>query len=143
MHIAAQPVELCDEDRAFRLAGMRERRGQLRATVERIRAFAGLDLDMLANHLDTLGLGEAPDGGSLRFDTESALALAGGADTVVSDCAGHGNESSSRLRIHYTTVLYLSKTFDWSLVSVSNAVSRQKSVSATAARVRLRCSLQV
>jgi hypothetical protein len=59
MHIARQAVKLGNEDRAFPRAGLGERRGELRATVESIRAFAGFDLDMLGGDLEALGSGES------------------------------------------------------------------------------------
>jgi hypothetical protein len=48
MDIARQSIELDDEDRALRLARFSQRRGQLRTTIERVGAFAGLDFDEFA-----------------------------------------------------------------------------------------------
>jgi hypothetical protein len=62
VHIAAQPVELGHADRGLRLARQRQRVAQHRTTVEGVGALAGLNLDVLADQLQALGLGEAGDG---------------------------------------------------------------------------------
>jgi hypothetical protein len=46
MHVARQPIELGDDDGALALTGLGERCGELRATIESIRALARLDLDV-------------------------------------------------------------------------------------------------
>ncbi len=70
MHIAGQPIELGDYDRAFALAGFGERRGELRATIERIRALAGFDLDILGNDFEAFSLGEPGERCTLRLEAE-------------------------------------------------------------------------
>jgi hypothetical protein len=68
MHVAREPVELGDGDRA-RLsvaAGASQGGGQLRAAVERVGALVRLDLRELRGDLEALGLGEADDGGAVR-----------------------------------------------------------------------------
>jgi hypothetical protein len=44
---------------------------ELRAAFERVCAFARLDLDMLGDDLEALGLGKAGDGGPLGVSDES------------------------------------------------------------------------
>ena len=44
------------------LAGFGQGGGQLRAAIERVRPLARLDLDMLGDDLEALGLGETGDG---------------------------------------------------------------------------------
>ena len=73
MHIAREPVELGDGDRA-RLsvaAGASQGGGELRAAVERVGTLARLDLSELGGDLEALGLGEAGDGGALGVEPES------------------------------------------------------------------------
>ena len=65
MHVAAEAIELGDEDRAFRPAGSRECRRELWPAVERVGALARLDLDMLGDDFDPFRRGEALDNGSL------------------------------------------------------------------------------
>ena len=54
MHVAAKPIELGDRDRATlpMAAGFGQGGGELRAAIQGVRAFARLDLDMLADDLD-------------------------------------------------------------------------------------------
>jgi hypothetical protein len=75
MHVAAEAIELGDQDGAFRFAGSRERRREFRPAIERVGALSRLDLDMLGDKSDPLGLGEAVDCGSLRLYPKPALAL--------------------------------------------------------------------
>ena len=70
-HIAAEPVELGDGDRAFAFAGVLERRRELRPAVERVDAFARFDLDALVDNREALGLSESCDGFTLRLDAEA------------------------------------------------------------------------
>ncbi len=60
--------------------GLRQRRRQFGAAIERIRALAGFNLGMRANEVDPLSLGEPSDGGLLRLDPKSGFALPSGAD---------------------------------------------------------------
>ena len=68
MNIAAQPVELCDQHRAFSLAGLGQGCRQLGPPIERVRPLAGLDLDMLADEFNPFGFSEALDSGFLGLD---------------------------------------------------------------------------
>src|SRR5271155_4278058 len=52
-------------------AGLGERGGELRAALDRVRAFAGLDLDELGDDLVTLGGGEPGDRGALGVNSET------------------------------------------------------------------------
>ena len=71
-HIAREAVELGDNYRALCLARASKSRRQLGPAVERIGALSRLDLDMLANDLDPLGLREPLDG---RMPSRSASAI--------------------------------------------------------------------
>ena len=51
--------------------GLRQSLGKYRPAIERIRALARLNLDMLAKDLDPLGLGKTADGFPLGFDTQA------------------------------------------------------------------------
>jgi hypothetical protein len=89
MYVAGEAIELGDNDRTFRLAGLRKRAAELWTAVKSVGALSGLDLNMLADELDRFGLGEALNGGFLGLDPQSALALSGRGNPVVSDRAGH------------------------------------------------------
>jgi len=54
MNVAAQTVQFGDRDRATlpMAAGFGQDGGELRAAIQGVRAFARLDLDMLADDLD-------------------------------------------------------------------------------------------
>ena len=49
------------------LLGLCQRGRELRAAVERVGTFAGLDLDELSGDLEALALGEPGNGGALRL----------------------------------------------------------------------------
>ena len=66
-------------------AGLSERGLELRATLERIRALAGFDLDELGGDLEPLGPGEPGDGGALRLDPETRAALLRTGNAQISD----------------------------------------------------------
>jgi hypothetical protein len=55
MHVAGQTIQFSNDDRAFELAGLGERGGQLRSAIQRVRSLAGFDLDELGSDLQTLG----------------------------------------------------------------------------------------
>src|SRR5271166_583807 len=95
--IAAEPIELGDGDwTEFPMpASCGQGGGELRAAIERVRALARLDLDMLGDDLKVLGLGEAGDGGALGVNAEPRAALLASANPVVSDQRlGHGGDPS-------------------------------------------------
>ena len=78
MDVSAQAIELGNRHRAFTVpAGLGESGGELRAALDRIRAFAGLDLDEFADDLVTLGGGETGDGRALGIDPETAKSATG------------------------------------------------------------------
>jgi hypothetical protein len=54
MNIAAQPIELRNNNRALTLSCVSERVSELRAPIEGVGALAGLDLDELAGKLEAL-----------------------------------------------------------------------------------------
>ena len=68
MDVARQRVELGHRDRAVHRAGLGERRRQLRPAVERVAAFASLDLDEFRDDLVTLAVCEPRQRFPLRFD---------------------------------------------------------------------------
>jgi hypothetical protein len=75
MDVSAEAIELGNRDGAFTVpAGRGERGGELRAALDRIRAFAGFDLDEFADDLVTLGGGEPGDGRALGIDPETRAA---------------------------------------------------------------------
>jgi hypothetical protein len=69
MDVSAPPIKLGNRDGAFTVpARLGESGGELRAALDRVRAFAGLDLDEFADDLVTLGGGETGDGRALGVD---------------------------------------------------------------------------
>ena len=87
--VAGEAIELGDDDRALGYARGSKRCGELWPAIERIRAFAALDLDELLEEGDALGFGKAGDGGSLGFDAEAGAALPLGGDAVIGDGGVH------------------------------------------------------
>ena len=102
MDVSAQPIELGNRDGAFTVpAGLGERGGELRATLDRIRAFAGFDLDELGDDLITLGGGEPGDRGALGIDPETGAALLTSAQPEVSDQRlGHDGDLVFCVKLH-------------------------------------------
>jgi hypothetical protein len=91
MHVAGQTIQLSNDDRAFELAGLGERGGELRATIQRVRSLAGFDLYKLGGDLQTLGRGEPGEGFPLCGQAKARLALLRGADpNVADDLLGYG-----------------------------------------------------
>ena len=84
-HVAAEPVELGDDDGAFELARFVQRYAQLGPQLQGVDALARLDLDMLARELELLGFGEAPDRLPLSVEAKSRTALSVGRDAQVGD----------------------------------------------------------
>ena len=72
MHVARKPIQLRDGDgaRPSVAAGLSEGGGEFRAALEGVRAFARLDLDMLGDDLEALGLGEPGDGRALGVNAK-------------------------------------------------------------------------
>ena len=72
VHVTRQSVELGDDNRARPsvAAGLGEGGGELRAALESVRALACLDLDMLGDDLEPLGLGEPGHGSALRVNVK-------------------------------------------------------------------------
>jgi hypothetical protein len=77
------------------LAGLAccQRCAELGSTVEGIGSLAGLDLGELGDERVALSLGEAGNGGPLRFYPEAGFALPGGRDAVVGDGMLHGDKN--------------------------------------------------
>ena len=81
MDVSAEAIELGNRDRALAMtAGLGGRGGELRTALDRIRAFAGFDLNELDDDLVTLGGGEPGDGRALGIDPETRAALLASAD---------------------------------------------------------------
>jgi hypothetical protein len=75
MHVAEQAIQLRHDNGRLGLAGLRQRRGKLRATVEFIGTLAGLHLDKLAQRRQALGCNEAgygPTSGGNRMSATLA-----------------------------------------------------------------------
>ena len=47
VNVTRQPVQLCNNDRAFEAAGLGEGGGELGATIERVISLAGFDIEVL------------------------------------------------------------------------------------------------
>ena len=75
MHVAGEPVELGDRDRATLAARLRKSSGKLWAAIESIRAFAGFYLDVDLDQIEAFRRGEPFKGLFLRFDPEAGFAL--------------------------------------------------------------------
>jgi hypothetical protein len=69
--VSRQPVQLRDDDRRLDLSRRRERCGQLRPALERVRPLAGLNLDELANDVEALGRGKGRNRLALRLEPEA------------------------------------------------------------------------
>jgi hypothetical protein len=95
--VAAQPIQLRDDDRRLDLARRRECCGQPRPTLERVGALAGLNLDELGDDVEALGRGKGRDRLALRLEPEARASLAGGADADVADDGGQGDLDGTRL----------------------------------------------
>jgi hypothetical protein len=70
-HIPAEPVQFGDDDRAFALARVIERRDELRPPIKGVGALAGFHLDTLVDDNEVVGFGEAGNGFALRLDSEA------------------------------------------------------------------------
>ena len=91
MHVAAEPIQFADDNRAFAMAARGfERGGELRATVEGVRALAGLDLGERGGDFEALGGGEAGDRLALGVEPEAGFSLFFGAYAIISDKRRHG-----------------------------------------------------
>jgi hypothetical protein len=65
--VAAKPIELRHSDFAFSFLSGFERGLEFGTAIERVRAFAGLDLGEFGDDGEALGLGKAGDSLALRF----------------------------------------------------------------------------
>ena len=88
MHVAADPVEFGRNDRALRLSGSRQRRSELRTTVERVEAFAGFNLDMLCDQSEPFRCCEPLDRGFLSLNPQSGFALTRRGNPVITALMG-------------------------------------------------------
>ena len=82
VRIAAQSVELGDDELGVEGAACVERFGQRWAVIVTL---AALDLDVLLAQRPVASVQPGFDGGALRFETEAALALTLGRDAKVGD----------------------------------------------------------
>lgn len=81
-----EPVELGDDDGAAGLLRRRQSSRELRPALQRIGAFAGLDLDILTRDCETFALAELGDGTTLRFEAQAGAALPSRRHADVADC---------------------------------------------------------
>ena len=79
MDIAAEPIQLGYDNRALAPLCLGERRGQLRAAIKGVGAFAALNFDMLAGKLQAFSLGESANSLALRLKAEAGSSTCGGA----------------------------------------------------------------
>ena len=70
-----KPVELRHSDFTPGFLGGLQRGLEFGPAIERVRAFAGLDLGEFGDDGEAFGLGKAGDGLALRFQTETGSAL--------------------------------------------------------------------
>ena len=85
MLVSGESVELGDGNwRLALLAGLDQRCGELRTTIECVCALASLNLSELSDDLEPFGFGEARDGGALRINAQAGLALLASADPALS-----------------------------------------------------------
>jgi hypothetical protein len=73
--VAAEPVELRGDDRAFQLAGHLEGRGKLRPALKRVSALTGLDLGESIYDVAALGSGKPGNGIALGLEAKPSGAL--------------------------------------------------------------------
>ncbi len=71
MDVAAEPVELGDDDRGLVPLGELERLGELRPPIEGVAPLAGLDLAEGFDELEPFSLGKAGERRLLRFEAEA------------------------------------------------------------------------
>src|SRR5215472_17445295 len=81
-HVAAQPIQLGDEDRALASSGIGQRGGKPRPAIKRVGALAGLDLGKFGGDGKALATGKLRVRRTSRLKAESgaALLLCGDAD---------------------------------------------------------------
>jgi hypothetical protein len=92
VHVAAQAVELGDDDRGFRLAGRGRCLSQHRSAIECVGALAGLDLDVLGQDSQPFGLDKLGNCFALCLEAQTAFALTTGAYPEIRDNRTHRNE---------------------------------------------------
>jgi len=85
VNVATQAVELGHRNVASELPSHSQCGLELWSSVERVRALAGLDLDELAGHRETFGLGELRQGLPLSLYTQPRAPLLGRRDADVGD----------------------------------------------------------
>ena len=73
MHVAAQPIELCDGDGAFLAAGLFQRGGELRPAIEGIGSLSGFNLCEGGGDRKAVGGSEPSQGLLLRRQPKSGL----------------------------------------------------------------------
>jgi hypothetical protein len=85
VHVAAEPIQLGDDDLSPDLPGRLDSRCQLGPSIERVSTFAGLDLHELGCDGVALFPGEPGDRLSLSLQTETAATLPGSRHPDVAD----------------------------------------------------------
>ena len=94
-HVAAEPVELGNRDRALLALRPRQCGDKLRAAIKRVRTLAGFDLDELGNDREAVRRTERDDCGPLRIEAESRPPLLLCRDAEVGDNRLHGTSSKA------------------------------------------------
>jgi hypothetical protein len=75
VYVPAEPIQLGDSNGALEFLCSRESGLELRAAVEGIGAFAGLDLNELPDQLQSLGFREPAERLTLGFNAEPGASL--------------------------------------------------------------------
>jgi len=76
MHVAAETVELCHDDRGFQFLCRLQRCCKLRSPIERIGTLSGFNLLEHLNELEPFSLSKPDELGLLCFKAQTGLALA-------------------------------------------------------------------
>src|SRR5215469_3316996 len=87
VHVAAQAIELGDDDRRFGFPGSLQGPGQLRPVI--VAVLAALHLDERLGERAAFGLGEPPEGFLLGLKAETRPALLAGGHSDVADRLPH------------------------------------------------------
>jgi hypothetical protein len=90
VHVAAQPVQLCHDDRRLAPLGHLQRCGKLRPALQRVCSLARLHFLEGLDQIVALCLGEPSERGLLRLQSKARLALLGGAHADIGDGGFHG-----------------------------------------------------
>src|SRR5262249_26286009 len=98
-HVAAQPIQLGDDDRALASSGIGQRGGKPRPAIKRVGAFAGLDLGKFGGDGKALATGKLRVRRTLRLKAEAGAALLLRGDADVGDYSMHCGQAYGRLLV--------------------------------------------